>query len=215
MPFAGTVRGVSVHVDGTVPYPWPYDGLVDGASLALVLAGWDECWSARVAAPHLGLAVSAATTLAGEVAAGGGMVVALAHRGAVPLGRPTPSALTVRADGLDGCFGGPLEPELRRRGRTHVIVAGLGLEGPVHSTLRSLNDRGFECLLVTDACAPLDAALGAAAAGIVTMSGGIFGAVGTLAPTLAALTAPTAPTAPTDLAGRASPAPNPSPQEEP
>jgi nicotinamidase-related amidase len=139
----------------------------------------------------------------------GGLVVAVAHRGGVPLGRPTPSAVTVRADGLDGCFGGPLEPELRRRGRTHLLVAGLGLEGPVHSTLRSLNDRGYECLLVADACAPLDPAVAPAAAAMVTMSGGIFGAVGTVTPILRALTARHAPS------GGGSPAPVPSPQEEP
>jgi len=76
---------------------------------------------------------------------------------------------------------------LRAAGATHLLVAGHGLEGPVHSTLRSANDRGYECLLVIDACSPLDPGLAGAARSMVEMSGGIFGAVGTTADVLAAL----------------------------
>ena len=52
------------------------------------------------------------------------------------------------------------------------------MEAGVHSTLRSANDRGYECLLITDACSLLDPDLGEASAKTVTMSGGIFGAIG-------------------------------------
>lgn len=106
--------------------------------------------------------------------------------------------MSTTADGLDALHGGPLDGLLRREARTHLIVAGLGLEGPVHSTLRSANDRGYECLLVTDACAPLTTDLAEAAARTVTMSGGIFGAIGLTHAVLDAL-ALTAPTSPGDL----------------
>ncbi len=53
--------------------------------------------------------------------------------------------------------------------------------------MRSANDRGYECLLVVDACAPLDPDLVAPATSMVEMSGGIFGAIGTTDPVLAAL----------------------------
>ncbi len=56
-------------------------------------------------------------------------------------------------------------------------MCGLGLEGPVHSTLRSANDRGFECLLVIDGCAAMDPTVADAAIRMIEMSGGIFGAV--------------------------------------
>jgi len=46
----------------------------------------------------------------------------------------------------------------------------------VHTTLREANDRGFECLLVTDACAALDKEVHNAAVKSVQLSGGIFGA---------------------------------------
>ncbi len=62
----------------------------------------------------------------------------------------------VDAFGVDGFSGSPLAECLAGLEVDHLLVCGLGLEGPVHSTLRSANDRGLECLLVIDACAPLD-----------------------------------------------------------
>jgi nicotinamidase-related amidase len=43
--------------------------------------------------------------------------------------------------------------------------------------MRSANDRGYECLLISDACSPLDPSLVGAASRMIEMSGGIFGAV--------------------------------------
>jgi nicotinamidase-related amidase len=57
----------------------------------------------------------------------------------------------------------------------------------VHSTLRSANDTGYECLLVADACSAHDPALVASSISSVEMSGGIFGAIGTTDAVLAAL----------------------------
>lgn len=173
-----------MHVNGTDPYPWPYDGRLHGSHLALVLAGWDEVWAPR--ALDLDPALERCGNLADAVVAHGGAIVGVAHRGAASLPLPAPGHLAP-ADGLDGFHGGPLDGILRRGGHTHLLVAGLGLEGPVHSTLRSANDRGYECLLVADATAPLTVDLVEASARTVTMSGGIFGAVGTTASVLVAL----------------------------
>ncbi len=172
------------HVAGTEPYPWPYDGRLEGAHLALVFAGWDEHW--HRAAVDADAPVRRCHALAAAVLDVGGGVLTITHRGAPPLGGPGPFTV-VASDGIDGFFDGPLDGVLRRAGRTHLLLAGLGLEGPVHSTLRSANDRGYEALLVTDACAALTTDLAAAAARTVTMSGGIFGAVGESGPVLAAL----------------------------
>lgn len=187
----GTVIAAApVHVADTAPYAWPYDGRLAGAHLALVLVGWDAHWSARTVDPAV--AVDGAARLVPEVLRVGGLVVALHHGDAEPVelagGRP------LGAHGLDGFWGGPIDAVLRAEGRTHLLVAGHGLEGPVHSTLRSANDRGYECLLVTDACAALTDDLRHAAVHTVTMSGGIFGAIGRIDPVLGALAAlPTAP----------------------
>lgn len=70
-----------------------------------------------------------------------------------------------------------LEPVLRAQGITHLLLAGCTTDVCVHSTLREANDRGFQCLLIEDACASGDAYAHAAAVHMVTVEGGIFGAV--------------------------------------
>lgn len=167
---------VDVWVAGTEPYAWPYDARLDGHHLALVLAGWDEGWRGRAVPAVDAPLAQRLLHLATAVVAHGGLVVAVAH-GSAHLSISLPHRV-VSAAGVDGFYGSALDPLLRGEGRTHLLVAGHGLEGPVHSTLRSANDRGYECLLVTDACSALTDDLADASAKTVTMSGGIFGAVG-------------------------------------
>jgi nicotinamidase-related amidase len=90
---------------------------------------------------------------------------------------PGPADHVVDAVGHDGCYGSRLEPLLRTNRRDRVLMCGLGLEGPVHSTLRTLNDQGYECLTVTDASAPYESASGLNALSSITFSFGIFGAI--------------------------------------
>jgi Isochorismatase family len=180
-----------MHVAGTDPYPWPYDGRLVGPHLAVLLAGWDLSWAGRCPTP--GSALVSAEALARAVVEAGGAVLTVAHLGSssLPLSAPRVDA---SAHGVDGFHGGPLDDLLRAGGHTHLLVAGMGLEGPVHSTLRSANDRGYECLLVSDATASLGDDLAHAATRTVTMSGGIFGAVGTAAATISALAGGPSPT---------------------
>jgi nicotinamidase-related amidase len=70
-----------------------------------------------------------------------------------------------------------LEPVLRVQGITHLMLAGCTTDVCVHCTLREATDRRFQCLLIEDACASGDAYAHAAAVHMVTVEGGIFGAV--------------------------------------
>ena len=179
---------MSSFVAGTVPYAWPYHGELGGSRLALVLTGWDEGWRGRCV--DATTAIECCRALAAAVRAAGGLVVTVSHwfSSALPCdGRRE----HVPSSGVDGFHGGPLDDVLRQSRRSDLLVAGLGLEGPIHSTLRSANDRGYECLLVTDASAPLTGDCAESAIHSVTMSGGIFGAVGSTAAVVAALAATT------------------------
>lgn len=181
-------------IDSTTPYPWPYDAALDLERCALVVVGWDSHGWANCVDP--GRAVDATTKL--SAALGSTVIVTRSAASLGGRGSPRsrlaklpalPGARAISCAGIDAFYGGPLDHLLRRHGKDQLLLAGLGLETAVHSTLRSANDRGYECLLVVDACAPLDPTMVGPAVSMVEMSGGIFGAVGATHPVLAALAA--------------------------
>jgi len=191
----------------TTPYAWPYDGLLDPGRLALlvVVLGADDEETVGDGLdgppdPVLDSALTRIGELAGATFAAGGVVVEVTttrpvtmrtagtprSRGAGTLGVRGP-AHRIASGGVDGFFASLLDATLRALGRDQLVLCGQWLETAVHSTMRSANDRGYECLLALDACVPYDPGLVPAARSQVEMSGGIFGAVGDTAAVLAAL----------------------------
>lgn len=183
------------------PYPWPYDGPLDPRRLALVIAGAQRAWKRRSVGAEEAAGVIAVA--AGAVRRAGGLVVHLRH-GSIATGPgllpPAPDDpawalatvvapfdLVVDATGIDGFSGGPLDRLLRSRHVDTLVLAGFGAEAAVSSTLRSANDRGYECLTLTDGTAPFDLESGRRSLHSITMSGGIFGAIASAAALLAAL----------------------------
>ena len=172
------------------PYPWPYHGAPSMKSLAL-LVGLDKNW--RVPSEKSNLVDDVVVDLAMRVKSLGGLVVGFmgsrlgAESNCDPITnikelfeRIVPDYL-INCPAIDGFFNTDMDGILRLEGIQEIVFAGWGVEGPIHSTLRSANDRGYECLLLTDGATAADDSLMDNAYSTITFSGGIFGAIASIA----------------------------------
>jgi nicotinamidase-related amidase len=100
---------------------------------------------------------------------------------------PIEGEVVIDKPGKGAFYATELQEVLVANGITHLIVTGVTTEVCVHTTVREANDRGYECLVLSDCVGSYFPEFQQAALAMVSAQGGIFGWVASSSAYLSAL----------------------------
>ena len=93
----------------------------------------------------------------------------------LPMLAPLAGELVIDKPGKGAFYATDLQQQLQQRGISHLLFAGVTTEVCVQTSMREANDRGYECLIVADACASYFPVFHQATLAMLTAQGGIVG----------------------------------------
>ena len=118
---------------------------------------------------------SASTRIGGAGHMGRLLVAGEPGNDIVPELAPMPGEIVLNKPGKGMFWATGLHETLKEKGITHLVFAGVTTEVCVQTSMREANDRGYECLLVTDATESYFAEFRDATIAMITAQGGIVG----------------------------------------